>query len=101
MRLCQEHRIHLISDEIYGLSVFDTKYSTAISFTSVLSIDPLELIDLTLLHVFYGMSKVYLISGGCSPFADMVVKDFGAAGLRVGCVITRNRELQNAVSALS
>lgn len=58
MRFCQEHRIHLISDEIYGLSVFDANYSAAISFTSVLSIDPTELIDLLLLHVFYGMSKV-------------------------------------------
>lgn len=58
MRFCQEHRIHLISDEIYGLSVFDTNDSAAVPFTSVLSIDPTELIDSTLLHVFYGMSKV-------------------------------------------
>lgn len=58
MRFCQEHHIHLISDEIYGLSVFDTNDSAAVPFTSVLSIDPNQLIDLTHLHVFYGMSKV-------------------------------------------
>lgn len=48
----------MISDEIYGLSVFDTNDLPAVPFTSVLSIDPTELIDLNLLHVFYGMSKV-------------------------------------------
>lgn len=58
MGFCQEHHIHLISDEIYGLSVFDINDSAAVPFTSVLSIDPTELIDLNLLHVFYGMSKV-------------------------------------------
>ncbi|MCJ1469670.1 hypothetical protein MMC07_008306 [Pseudocyphellaria aurata] len=84
MRFCQKHRIHLISDEIYGLSVFDTGDSAATKFTSVLSIDPAEVINPDFLHVFYGMSK-----------------DFGAAGLRLGCLITRNQDLLQAVSAIS
>lgn len=58
MKFCHKHRIHLISDEIYGLSVFDTGDSAAIPFTSVLSIDLTGLIDPDYLHVFYGMSKV-------------------------------------------
>lgn len=57
MKFCQKHSIHLISDEIYGLSVFETGNS-AIPFTSVLSFDPAGLIDPDYLHVFYGMSKV-------------------------------------------
>lgn len=58
MKFCQTHSIHLISDEIYGLSVFDSGDSAAIPFTSVLSIDSAGLIDPDYLHVFYGMSKV-------------------------------------------
>lgn len=58
MRFCQKHRIHLISDEIYALSVFDTGNADAIPFTSVLSIDTTDVIDNNYLHVLYGMSKV-------------------------------------------
>jgi 1-aminocyclopropane-1-carboxylate synthase len=58
MRFCQRHRIHLISDELYALSVFDTEDADAIPFTSVLSFDTTELIDPDYLHVLYGMSKV-------------------------------------------
>lgn len=58
MALCQKHHIHLISDEIYALSVFDTGNPDAVPFTSVLSFDATGLIDDDLLHVLYGMSKV-------------------------------------------
>lgn len=58
MRFCHKHRIHLISDEVYGLSVFDNGDSTATKFTSVLSFDPAELMDPDFLHACYGMSKV-------------------------------------------
>lgn len=60
---CQNHSIHLISDEIYGLSVFETGNLAAIPFTSVLSFDPAGLIDPDYLHVFYGMSKVQIAIG--------------------------------------
>jgi bifunctional pyridoxal-dependent enzyme with beta-cystathionase and maltose regulon repressor activities len=42
--LCHKHRIHLISDEIYGLSVFDVRGSKRTPFTCVLSIDPTGLL---------------------------------------------------------
>ncbi|KAF8439183.1 pyridoxal phosphate-dependent transferase [Terfezia claveryi] len=76
MRFCQEHNLHLISDEIYALSVFKTHNADAVGFHSALSIDPTGLIDPNRLHTLYGMSK-----------------DFSANGLRLGLIITRNPTL--------
>lgn len=59
MRLCQKHNVHLISDEIYALSVWNNPDApNAPGFTSVLSIDTASLIDPSLVHVLWGMSKV-------------------------------------------
>lgn len=58
MQLCQKHNLHLVSDEVYALSVFDVEGSVRTTFTSVLSIDPTALLDTDRLHVMYGMSKV-------------------------------------------
>ena len=59
MRFCQKWRIHLVSDEIYGLSVWENPWvPDAPKFTSVLAIDPTGLIDPSLIHVLWGMSKV-------------------------------------------
>lgn len=58
MGLCQKHKIHLISDEVYALSIFDSGDSNALPFTSVLAIDSTDLIRPDYLHVLYGMSKV-------------------------------------------
>lgn len=39
-RFAEEHDLHLVSDEIYGLSVFDNaSCPTALPFTSLLSLD--------------------------------------------------------------
>lgn len=88
MKLCQQHRVHLISDEIYALSVWRHAPSDAKSdihpFTSVLSIDPIGTIDPALLHVLWGTSK-----------------DFGANGLRCGVIISRNHSLIECISNLS
>jgi 1-aminocyclopropane-1-carboxylate synthase len=74
MRLCQTHCIHLISDEIYALSTWhNPEYPDATAFTSVLSIDGANIIAPELVHVLWGMSK-----------------DFGANGLRIGCVISQH-----------
>ncbi|KUJ21837.1 PLP-dependent transferase [Mollisia scopiformis] len=81
MKFCQTNDIHLISDEVYALSVYDTE-SDLPNFTSALSINPSGLIDKDKLHVLSGMSK-----------------DFGSVGLRVGSLITQNAELKKAVSA--
>jgi aspartate/methionine/tyrosine aminotransferase len=74
LRLCQRHRIHLISDEIYALSVWsnDTGDETAMApFESCLSLATSDIINPSLVHVVWGMSK-----------------DFGANGFRVGAIIS-------------
>ncbi|GKZ85729.1 hypothetical protein AnigIFM56816_011700 [Aspergillus niger] len=88
MRLCQSRRMHLISDEIYALSVWNNRVDKDISFApfeSLLSRDTTGLIDPAYVHVLWGMSK-----------------DFGANGLRVGAVISQsNPELHIAQKCLS
>lgn len=82
MRFCQKYQTHLISDEIYALSVYETDSSSG--FVSILSIDPAPLgVDPALIHVLYGMSK-----------------DFAAAGLRLGCLISRNKKLMQAALSI-
>lgn len=60
LRLCAAKGIHLISDEIYALSVYsynrDDRPSE--SFTSIRAIDFTGIIDPRQVHVLYGMSKV-------------------------------------------
>jgi aspartate/methionine/tyrosine aminotransferase len=58
MEFCHKYKIHLISDEVFGLSVFDVKGEKRRPFTSILSIDPKGLLSTDWIHVFYGMSKV-------------------------------------------
>ncbi|CRG86154.1 putative inactive 1-aminocyclopropane-1-carboxylate synthase-like protein 2 [Talaromyces islandicus] len=56
MILCQKLSMHLISDELYGLSVWDNpEYENPTPFTSVLSIDTENLIDPQKVHVVWGM----------------------------------------------
>ncbi|KAE8393453.1 pyridoxal phosphate-dependent transferase [Aspergillus alliaceus] len=78
-RFCGQNNIHFISDEIYANSVFEVPNSTAPPFTSVLSLDLDGIIDPNLVHVLYGMSK-----------------DFGASGLRLGVLHSRNEQLIQA-----
>ncbi|KAM5476028.1 hypothetical protein MauCBS54593_000711 [Microsporum audouinii] len=76
MKLCQKYQIHLISDEIYALSVWENTVDTApapVEFISALSIPTEGLIDPNLLHALWGMSK-----------------DFGANGIRVGVIISQS-----------
>lgn len=80
---CERHHIHLICDEIYACSVFDSG-EDAVPFTSILSIPVDRHIDPSRLHVIYGLSK-----------------DFGSAGLRLGAVITRSKSLLGAVDAVT
>ncbi|KAM0562748.1 hypothetical protein ACHAPJ_001588 [Fusarium lateritium] len=54
----------------------------SVPFTSILSIDSTGIIDPDLLHVTYGLSK-----------------DFGAAGLRLGAIITRSQPVLRAIEA--
>ena len=76
LKLCEKYQIHLVSDEIYALSTWENKEDTApppIPFTSILSIDIKDYINPALVHVLWGMSK-----------------DFGANGLRLGCIISQH-----------
>lgn len=52
----------MISDEIYALSVwYNPEAPDAVTFTSVLSIDMDGIINPSLVHVLWGMSKVRLM----------------------------------------
>ncbi|GIC94646.1 putative aminotransferase [Aspergillus udagawae] len=80
MRLCQEHEMHFISDEIYALSVWGGG-----EFVSALSIDTKGLIDADRVHVLWGLSK-----------------DFGANGLRLGALISQaNQDVRAAVDSVA
>jgi 1-aminocyclopropane-1-carboxylate synthase len=97
MRFCANNSIHLISDEIYALSIFPTPHSSSSTtapptpFTSLLSIPTDDIHPATdhddpkgLFHVEYGLAK-----------------DFGAAGLHLGALITPNRAVAAAFEAIS
>lgn len=77
MRLCQKHSIHLVSDEIYALSVFDNNVDNTAApptpFQSALSIDTAGIIDPARVHVLWGFSK-----------------DFGANGIRLGVILSQS-----------
>jgi aspartate/methionine/tyrosine aminotransferase len=79
MRLCQKYQIHLISDEIYALSVWentaDKLEAIPTPFESALSISTKDIINPALLHVLWGFSK-----------------DFGANGIRIGVIISQNND---------
>ncbi|KAJ5107102.1 hypothetical protein N7456_003777 [Penicillium angulare] len=77
MRLCGKYNLHLISDEIYALSVWESPdLPEATSFKSVLSIDTAGLMDQSM--------------------------DFGATGLRIGCLISQsNQRLLEAADGIS
>jgi hypothetical protein len=59
MKFCSRNRLHLVSDEIYALSVWENpRLPDASSFTSVLSIDVKDVMDPNMMHVVWGLSKV-------------------------------------------
>lgn len=85
-RFCEQHDLHLISDEIYALSTFSScDNPTPTPFSSILSID-LDAINVkdTRVHMLYGMSK-----------------DFDANGFRAGVLHTRHEELYQSLLATS
>ncbi|KAF2795794.1 PLP-dependent transferase [Melanomma pulvis-pyrius CBS 109.77] len=83
MKFCEKHQIHFISDEVYGVSVFVSGEPDVVPSTSDLATDLTGIIDRNLLHVTYAMTK-----------------DFGADGLRLGALITRNEQLKKAFLAV-
>ncbi|KAF2733467.1 PLP-dependent transferase [Polyplosphaeria fusca] len=84
MKFCKKHKIHMIADEIYAMSVYEVPGVEAVPFTSVLSLDYSQYMDPNYLHHVYGMSK-----------------DFACGGLRVALLYTKNTELSRAISAIT
>ncbi|PIG87843.1 hypothetical protein AARAC_009851 [Aspergillus arachidicola] len=87
MQLCQEHQMHLISDEIYSLSQWQNPIDNVPStpFQSVTTINTSGIIDPHRVHVLWGLSK-----------------DFGANGLRVGAIVSQSsQQLHSALGRLS
>ncbi|GKT58714.1 ACC synthase [Colletotrichum tofieldiae] len=87
-KFCGQRNMHLLSDEIYAMSTFDTsteKSEALDPFTSVLSIrdDPPRGVFAENIHCMYGASK-----------------DFGCGGLRLGFLVTRNKLLWRSVRRL-
>ncbi|PLB48733.1 aspartate aminotransferase [Aspergillus steynii IBT 23096] len=77
MKFCARNGLHLISDEIYALSTWENpRLPEAPGFKSILSLNVRGLMDPSMLHVVWGLSK-----------------DFGATGLRVGCLISPSNRL--------
>ncbi|KAH7087018.1 putative acc synthase [Paraphoma chrysanthemicola] len=84
-RFCARNNLHLISDEIFALSVYHNSRATNVTpFVSVLGAGLEDCIDSHLVHVMYGMSK-----------------DFGATGFRLGVLHSRHEGLIAAVSSIS
>lgn len=72
VRFCNKYDIHLMSDEIYALSVYNTDNSHP-GFTSALSIS-LTGADRSLVHVLYGFSKVCFIFRNNTKFANQLFR---------------------------
>ena len=84
MKLCEKYKIHLLADEVFALSVYEVPDPKAVKFESILSIDTDQYIHPDYLHLLYGMAK-----------------GMAAAGIRLGCVYSRNEELIRAMGTLS
>ncbi|KAB8279507.1 pyridoxal phosphate-dependent transferase [Aspergillus minisclerotigenes] len=86
MVFCNRHKLHLISDEIYALSVWENPaLPDSVPFISILSMDIKSLMDPSMAHVVWGLSK-----------------DFGSTGLRIGCLISQsNTHLLEAADGIS
>ncbi|GAA5873855.1 hypothetical protein JCM16303_002611 [Sporobolomyces ruberrimus] len=83
-QFCEKWNLHLIVDEIYALSTFETAHA-AVPFTSILSIDPLAEAHCnpSRIHVVYSASK-----------------DWGVNGLRLGVLVSQsNPELHTAMES--
>ncbi|KAJ3500599.1 hypothetical protein NMY22_g19209 [Coprinellus aureogranulatus] len=85
-RFAEQHDLHLVSDEVYALSTFNSRdIPSPKPFISILSIDLDKLkVRQERVHMLYGMSK-----------------DFDANGFRAGMLHTRNRGLYQSLLATS
>lgn len=93
MSLCGKLGLHLLVDEIYALSVFENcEMEDAAPFTSILSLNAEGLMDPRRIHVQWGLSKVLDFTLIQLPGLTLQ-QDFGATGLRIGCLISQSNPL--------
>ncbi|KAI0455771.1 putative ACC synthase [Xylaria acuta] len=87
VRFCVERKLHFISDEIYGMSIFpNPDIPHPVPFVSILNIDIQGMgCDLSRVHMIWSTSK-----------------DLGSSGLRVGCCVTQaNKPLATGIALAS
>ena len=77
---CATHHIHLVSDEVYATTIFNPKAT----FVSVVAVAASRGVDPNYIHVIYGLSK-----------------DFAMSGFRVGIFYSRCAQLVKALSNIS
>jgi 1-aminocyclopropane-1-carboxylate synthase len=100
MRFAERHDLHLLSDEIYALSLFDNPNAAATTpFTSVLAIDPLKEAECNpaRIHMAYGMSKDFcsngLRGGECARyihFPRWETSPYSRRQFRIACLVTQH-----------
>ncbi|KAI2623101.1 pyridoxal phosphate-dependent transferase [Hypoxylon sp. NC1633] len=86
MQFCQRHNLHLISDEVFALSEHGCDdLPKPRKFTSAMAIDAVAHgCDPSKVHVIWSMSK-----------------DLGATGARLGCVVTRNKDVRDSIAVVT
>ncbi|KAI0858312.1 aminotransferase GliI-like protein [Xylaria cubensis] len=86
MQFCQRNNLHFISDEVFALSEHGcTDLRLPRKFTSALAIDATAHgCDASRTHVIWSMSK-----------------DLGATGARLGCVVTRSKDVRDSIALVS
>lgn len=59
MKFCHRHGLHLIFDEIYAMTVWENpRLKEAPGFQSILSMTNESLMDPSMVHAVWGLSKV-------------------------------------------
>lgn len=104
MELCQKYTIHLVSDESFALSVWAPEsIENHSQFCSVLAINMDGIINPSLVHVLWGLSKASKASRHIRvPETHLRSQDFGLNGLRMGCIISQeNPSFLAAISEIS
>ncbi|KAI2632835.1 aminotransferase GliI-like protein [Xylaria nigripes] len=83
MQFCERHDLHLVVDEVFVLSEHGcSDLRQPRKFTSALAIDAAAHgYDASRVHVIWSLSK-----------------DLGATGARLGCVVTRNRDVRDSIA---
>ncbi|KAI5925267.1 aminotransferase GliI-like protein [Camillea tinctor] len=86
MQFCQRHSLHFISDEVFALSEHGcSDLRQPRKFTSALAVDAAAYgCDTDKIHMIWSMSK-----------------DLAATGARMGCVVTRNKDVRDSIALVA